>query len=60
MTASDFISSYDIIILTETWNAKSTNIKIDNYECFSCPRPKCNNKAKRHSGGVIVYYKKKI
>ena len=55
----DFISNYDILIFTETWLAKSTNVNIDNYLCFSCPRPKYNKKAKRHSGGVILYYKKK-
>ena len=33
---------------------------IPGYEYISCSRPKFNKKAKRHSGGVIVYYKEKI
>ena len=60
---SDFINianSYDVLIFTETWHAKTTNIKLDNFDSFSCPRPKCNRKAKRDSGGVIVYFKKTI
>ena len=48
-----------MILFTETWNSKVTNIDIKNYEHFSCPRPKSNLKAKRHSGGLIIYYKAK-
>jgi hypothetical protein len=34
-----------------------SNIEIDGYETFSCPRPKFNNKAKRNNGGVAIYYR---
>ena len=54
------MKSYDLLCLTETWNSKTTNIEINSYERFSCPRPKCNQKAKRESGGVIVYYRKTL
>lgn len=47
-----------MIALTETWNSSVLNVNLENYECFSCPRPKYNKKAKRHSGGIVVYYKK--
>lgn len=53
------INKYDILFFSETWNSKTTNVDIDHFHCFSCPRPKCNKKAKRDSGGVIIYYKQK-
>lgn len=48
------------MLLTETWNHKHKNVNIENYEVFSCPRPKYNKKAKRYSGGVVIYYKTKF
>ena len=54
----NFINSYDVLIFSETWNSKNTNVNLDKFESFSCPRPKCNRKVKRNSGGVIIYYKK--
>lgn len=47
-----------MLIFSETWSSKTTNLNLENFESFSCPRPKCNRKAKRNSGGVIIYYKK--
>ena len=46
-----------MLLLNETWNASRKNVNIDGYDCFNFPRPKSNSKAKRCSGGVIVYYK---
>ena len=46
-----------MLLLTETWNSKLSNIHIDGYCSFSCYRPKSNRKAKRHSGGIIIYFK---
>ena len=57
---SDFIneiSKYDILIFTECWISKFSNVNINGYECFVCPRQKCNKKAKRSSGGITVYFK---
>ena len=53
------MNDYDILLLTETWNSNLSNTKIDGYESFNCSRPKSNKKAKRDSGGVIVYYKQR-
>ena len=52
-----FVQSYDLILLTETWTSSISNIDIDGYESINCPRPKCNRKAKRDSGGIVIYYK---
>ena len=63
LSDSDFleiINEFDILIFTETWHAKTSKYDIENFDSFSCPRPKCNKKAKRESGGVIVYFKKSI
>ena len=53
----NFISDYDILLFSECWHSKLSNIDIEGYSHFSCPRPKFNRKAKRNSGGVIVYFK---
>ena len=53
----NFINDFDILILTETWHSKTSNINIDGYCHFSCPRPKFNSNARRNSSGVIIYYK---
>ena len=46
----------DILLFTETWHEKKTNLSIQGYDCFSCPRPKFNSRAKRDSGGIVVYF----
>ncbi len=51
------MNEYDILLFTETWNSKCQNVDISEYEHVSCSRPKFNRKAKRHSGGVLVFYK---
>ena len=39
----EVIRKYDIVFATETWCNKYSNIAIDGYVTFSCPRPKsCN------------------
>ena len=53
----NFINHYDVLLLTETWNARTTHVNISGYESFSCPRSRTNRRTKRDSGGVIVYYK---
>ena len=53
----NFISSYDIVLLTETWTSKFSNLKIKNFEYFHGPRPNSKRKAKRSSGGIVIYYK---
>ena len=55
----NFVQDYDFLLLTETWHSNVTNLSIDGYESFSCIRPKANKRAKRDSGGVIVYYRER-
>ena len=49
----------DINILLETWRGESKEYKIPEYSMFSKSRKK-RKKAKRHSGGIIVYYRKSL
>ena len=59
----DFLQSinhYDVIFLTETWCNKHSNIKINGYTEFSCPRPKSSRRARRDSGGLVIYCKNPI
>lgn len=51
------VKSFDILLFVETWCCENYNIDIDGYFCINCPRPKCDYKAKRNSGGVVVYCK---
>ena len=46
----------DIHILLETWKGESPDIKIPNYGSFSKCRTR-KKKARRNSGGIIVYFK---
>ena len=50
----------DILLFTETWHEKKTNLSIEGYDCFSCPQPKSNSRAKRGSGGVVVYFRHRL
>lgn len=45
------------MLLTETWTSKFSNLKIKNFEYFHGPRPNSKRKAKRSSGGIVIYYK---
>ena len=56
----NYINEFDVLLFTECWNSQISNIEIKNFESISCSRPKCNAKAKRNSGGIIVYYKEQL
>ena len=47
-------------MFTETWHSKVTNLSLEGFEYISCPRPKFNKRAKRDSGGIVVYFKKSL
>jgi hypothetical protein len=49
------ISAYDIVILTETWCSRNSNVKINGFNEYACPRPTNSKRAKRDSGGIVVY-----
>ena len=45
-------------MFSETWHTKRniSNLQIKCFKCYSCHRPKGNKRAKRNSGGLIIYY----
>ena len=56
----DFISTlhnHSVIFLCETWHNKSSIIDINGFTTYHCPRPKYNRRAKRNSGGLVIYCK---
>jgi exonuclease III len=56
------VSEYDICIFTETWLSKTDSQKnlIPGYKSINCAGRKLNPKAKRHDGGISVFYKEKL
>ena len=59
-TIEDFtkiISNYDIICLYETWTGKNSKITIDGYKAIHSYRRFQHRRAKRASGGIIIYIK---
>ena len=53
----NYVSKYDLILVCESWTSKTSNITISGFESFPSHRPKVNKKARRCSGGVILYVK---
>lgn len=56
----DFITEYDLICLSETWTNKTSKIKLNGYQAFHSYRNFQHRRAKRSSGGIIIYVKKSI
>ena len=56
----EYIQTYDILFLTEAWNNQYTNSNIQGYSVHSGPRPRCSKRAKRDSGGIVIYCKNKL
>ena len=46
-------------MFSETWHTTRniSNLQIKGFKCYRCHRPKGNKRAKRNSGGLIIYYK---
>lgn len=56
-----FITQYDIICLYETWTNKSSEIDINGYsKPFHSYRRYQHRRAKRASGGIIIYVKNEL
>ena len=58
----DFVNKlnlYDIIVLSETWSNKHSQLKLDGYEIVPKHR-KRRKGARRDSGGIICYFRKEI
>jgi hypothetical protein len=49
------IKSNDIVFLSETWTDNDSDIGIDGYSCFNFYRKFRNKRAKRNSGGIVIY-----
>ena len=47
------------MVLVETWTNQHSNLTLPGYEYLALHRPKCS-KAKRSSGGIVVYYKSEL
>ena len=63
----ELVGKYDILCLTETWHAGEHDLENNNkfiipkdYTYLHKARIKRNKKAKRHSGGIVVIYKKEF
>lgn len=54
------ISKYDIIYLYESWGNKNSNYEISGYHCYNLYRKFQNRRAKRNSGGVVIYVRNSI
>ena len=51
--------NHDIVLLVETWTNELCDLDLTGYEYFALHRPK-TKKAKRSSGGIVVYYKQSL
>ena len=60
LTFIDSLLNKHIFALAETWTNRISNVIIPGYEYFPCHRPKRNSRAKRNSGGIIVYFRTEI
>ena len=57
----DFISKYDLICLSESWTSRNSNITLNGYcNPIHSYRRVQNRRAKRNSGGIIIYIKDTI
>lgn len=56
---SEFLVSnnIDILCLQETWTNNDSKIEMNNYVMYHKPRPFKHKKAKRNSGGIVVFIK---
>ena len=53
---------YHFVCLSETWMSpySTENYEVKNYTCITRPRTQMNRRAKRGSGGLILYIHEKI
>jgi exonuclease III len=56
----NLITKHDIIILTETWTGKTSNIDLEGYYCYNFYRKFRHRNAKRNSGGIVIYVRNEI
>ena len=51
------LSNYGIIFLIESWTNHDSKIDFLGYVCYNLYRKFQNKKARRRSGGIVIYYK---
>ena len=51
--------THDIVLFTETWSDKLSDLNFENFECFSVHREKIKPGSKRLSGGIAIYVRNK-
>ena len=52
-------SSSDIVLLTETWTDRFSEISVSNFEPYILNRETVKNNCKRNTGGLIIYIRDK-
>ena len=60
---ADFVNKlieYDIILLYESWTSEQFNFEIDGFTCYNFYRKFQHKKAKRCSGGIVIYIRDTI
>ena len=60
---TDFINTIckiDILSVYETWTSKDSSLQINGFECYNVYRRYQNRRAKRSSGGVVLYIRNSI
>ena len=53
----NYIHDYDTLLFSETWHKRLTDLNLFGFHSFRLSRPKGNKKAKRYSGGLVVFFK---
>ena len=56
----NFLCSYSIVFLYESWTQKKSDVNINGYKCFNFYRKFQNRRANRCSGGIVIYVKDTI
>lgn len=55
----NYITSFDLLFFSETWERENSNFSIEGYVKCSVPR-KASLKSKRGHGGVCLFYKNSV
>ena len=53
---------YDFVCLSETWmkTSERPNVEVKDYVCINNPRSQINKRAKRGSGGILLYFHNRV
>ena len=52
---TNLLTEYDFIVLLESWTCNISKSKLDGHHCFDMYRKYRHRKARRNSGGIVVY-----